>query len=150
MALERRDVTIYSVYALDIESRASTTLQSVHNLPNDIFAVLALPLPVGGALLIGGNELIHVDQGGKSSGVAVNEFSREASAFPMADNASLQLRLEGCRIQQLDNPTGEMLIILRSGELALLSFRLDGRSVSGMSLKKLDARHTYGLIKQLC
>ena len=146
MALERRDVTIYSVYALDIESRASTTLQSVHSLPNDIFAVLALPLPVGGALLVGGNELIHVDQAGKSSGVAVNEFAREASAFPMADNASLQLRLEGCRIQQLGNPTGDMLITLRTGELALLSFRLDGRSVSGMSLSRLDAGYTSGRI----
>ena len=146
MTAEREDVTIYSVYALDIESRASTTLQSVQNLPNDLFAVVALPLPVGGALLVGGNELIHVDQGGKSTAIAVNEFSREASSFPMADNANLQLRLEGCRIQQLGNSSGDMLIILRTGELALLSFRLDGRSVSGISLRKLESEYTYGLV----
>ena len=100
MGFERRDVTIYSVYALDVEGRASTTLQSVPNLPNDLFTVVALPLPVGGALLIGGNELIHIDQGGKPTGIAVNEFAREASSFPMADHASLQMRLEGCRVQK--------------------------------------------------
>ena len=146
LAAERKDVTIYSVYALDIDSRASTTLQSVHNLPNDLFTVLALPPPVGGALLIGGNELIHVDQGGKPTGMAVNDFAREASAFPMADNTGLELRLEGCRVQQIGHTSGDMLVILRTGELAFLSFRLDGRSVSGMSLRKLDTDHTRGLV----
>ncbi len=146
MALERKDVTIYSVYALDIESRASTTLQSVHDLPNDLFAVLALPLPVGGALLVGGNELIHVDQGGKSTGIGINEFARDASSFAMADNANLELRLEGCRIEQFGNATGDMLITLRTGELAMLSFRLDGRSVSGISLGRLETEYTSGLI----
>ena len=147
MSFERKDVTIYSVYALDVEGRASTTLQSVPNLPNDIFVVLALPLPVGGALLIGGNELVHIDQGGKPMGIAVNEFAREASSFPMADHANLRLRLEGCQIQTLQNTTGEMLVVLRTGDLVMLTFRLDGRSVSGMSLKALEGKSAKDLIK---
>ncbi|OQV04048.1 CPSF A subunit domain-containing protein [Cladophialophora immunda] len=137
MSPERRDVTIYAVYALDLDQKASTTLQSVQKLPNDLYRIIALPLPVSGALLVGGNELIHIDQGGKSSAMAVNELAREASAFPMADHSEARLKLEGCQVEHLGNANGDMLIILRSGELALLTFRMDGRSVSGMTLRRL-------------
>lgn len=147
LAAERRDVTIYSVYALDIEQRASTTLQSVTNLPNDIHSVTALPLPVSGSLLIGGNELIHIDQGGKATGLAVNEFARESSSFPMTDQASYRMRLEGCQVAQLDRASGDMLIVLKSGELVVLSFRLDGRSVSGMSLRRLESNELYDAVR---
>ncbi|KPI45233.1 Protein cft1 [Cyphellophora attinorum] len=138
MAAERKDVMTYSVYALDLDQRASTNLQTVPNLPNDLNTVVGLPLPVSGSLLIGGNELIHIDQGGKATGIAVNEFAREASAFPLTDQSKHGLRLEGCQVVQLDRSNGDILIILRTGALAVLSFRLDGRSVSGISLKKLD------------
>ncbi|KAL6249071.1 mRNA cleavage and polyadenylation factor subunit [Rhinocladiella similis] len=137
MSAERRDVTIYAVYALDLEQKASTTLQSVQKLPNDIYRILALPLPVGGALLIGGNELIHVDQGGKASAVAVNEFAKDASSFPMTDHSEYRLKLEGCQIEHLGNAAGDMLIILSTGDLVLLSFRMDGRSVTGIALRRI-------------
>ncbi|EXJ58311.1 hypothetical protein A1O7_05736 [Cladophialophora yegresii CBS 114405] len=144
MSPDRQDVTIYAVYALDLEQKASTTLQSVQKLPNDLYRIVPLPLPVGGALLIGGNEVIHVDQGGKSSSIAVNEFAKEASSFPMTDQSEARLRLEGCQVEHLGNATGDMLVILKSGELALLGFRMDGRSVSGLTLQKLAHNHVEG------
>lgn len=146
MAAERKDVTIFAVYALDLEQKASTALQSVQKLPNDLQRIVALPLPVGGTLLIGGNELIHVDQGGKSSAIAVNEFARESSSFPMTDQSDIRLKLEGCQIEHLGTPSGDMLIILGNGETALLSFRMDGRSLSNMSLRRIDEDYTNDLL----
>jgi cleavage and polyadenylation specificity factor subunit 1 len=134
---ERRDVTQYAVFTLDLEQRASTTLLSISRLPNDLFAVIPLPLPVGGALLVGTNELIHVDQGGKTTALGINEFARQCSSFPMGDHSEGQMRLEGCQIEQLNASNGDMLIVLTTGDLAVLSFRLDGRSVSGMSIRML-------------
>ncbi|EHY60542.1 mRNA cleavage and polyadenylation factor subunit [Exophiala dermatitidis] len=142
---ERRDVTIYAVYALDIGQKASTALQSVQKLPNDLYRVMALPPPVGGALLIGGNELIHIDQSGKTIAIAVNELAKEASSFPMADHANYRLKLEGCQIEHLGNPSGDMLVILKTGELALLSFRMDGRMVSSMALRRVGEGQSQGL-----
>jgi cleavage and polyadenylation specificity factor subunit 1 len=139
MSAERKDVTMYSVYALDIEQRASTTLQSVTNLPNDIHSVVALPLPVSGSLLIGGNEIIHIDQGGKATGIAVNEFAREASAFPVTDHSDYRMRLEGCKVAHLASSTGEVLLILDNGDLVVCSFKLDGRSVSGIALRRVES-----------
>lgn len=138
---ERKDILNYTVFTLDLDQRASTTLLSVTGLPFDIFRVIPLPLPVGGALLVGANELVHVDQAGKTNAVAVNEFAKQSSNFSMADQSELGLRLEDCTIEALDHTNGNMLIVLNTGRLAVLSFRIDGRSVSGLAVHMVDSAH---------
>ncbi|KAG2005350.1 hypothetical protein GB937_008766 [Aspergillus fischeri] len=137
---ERKDSIFYTVFTLDLEQRASTTLLSVPKLPSDLFKVVALPPPVGGALLIGSNELVHVDQAGKTNAVGVNEFARQVSAFSMVDQSDLALRLEGCVVEHLSDSTGDLLLVLSSGNMVLVHFQLDGRSVSGISLRPLPAQ----------
>lgn len=144
---ERKDVVFYSVFTLDLEQRASTTLLSVSRLPSDLFKVVALPPPVGGALLIGSNELVHVDQAGKTNAVGVNEFSRQISAFSMADQSDLALRLEGCVVEQLGTDNGDLVLALSNGDLVLVSFKLDGRSVSGISIYPLSAHASRSVLK---
>lgn len=131
---ERKDIVFYAVFTLDLEQRASTTLLSVSRLPSDLFKVVALPLPVGGALLLGSNEIVHVDQAGKTHAVGVNEFSRQVSSFSMTDQSDLDFRLEGCVVERLGGDTGDIILALVSGEMALIKFKLDGRSVSGMTV----------------
>ena len=136
---ERQETVLYTVYTLDLEQRASTTLLSISGLPYDLHTVLPLPLPIGGALLIGFNELIHVDQAGKSNGIAVNEFAKQYSSFPLVQQSGLDLKLEGCIIEQLGTPSGEMLLLLRTGDLAILEFKREGRSISGLLLRHLSS-----------
>ena len=136
---ERRDNVSYAVYTLDLEQRASTTLSSVSNLPYDLFAVVPLSRLVGGALLVGGNEMVHVEQSGKTNGVAVNDFAKQSTAFAMLDQSDLNMRLENCVIKQLGLENSDLLIILNTGELAILSFKIDGRSVSGLSIRRVRA-----------
>ncbi|KAK4987238.1 mRNA cleavage and polyadenylation factor subunit [Elasticomyces elasticus] len=136
---ERKDILTYSVFTLDLEQRASTTLLSVTNLPYDIFRVIPLAAPIGGALLVGSNELVHVDQAGKTNAVAVNDFAKQCSSFPMSDQSGLGLRLEGCEIEQLSQDGTDMLVVLNTGETAILSFKIDGRSVSGLSVHPIAA-----------
>ena len=135
---ERKDYLSYMVFTLDIDQKESTTILSVGNLPYDLFKIIPLPTPIGGALLVGGNELIHIDQSGKANGVGVNIFATQCTSFGLADQSDLEMRLEGCTIEQLSIENGEMLIILHSGALAILSFRLDGRSVSGLSVRRVS------------
>jgi cleavage and polyadenylation specificity factor subunit 1 len=131
----RKDQLSYMVFTLDLEQKASTTILSVNGLPNDLFRVLALPPPVGGALLIGTNELIHIDQSGKTHGVGVNSFSKQATSYSLIDQSELELRLEGCQIQAISAESGELLMVLNDGRLALINFRIDGRTVSGLSVQ---------------
>lgn len=144
---ERKDAVFYTVFTLDLEQRASTTLLSVSRLPSDLFKVVALPPPVGGALLIGSNELVHVDQAGKTNAVGVNEFSRQISAFSMADQSDLGLRLEGCVVERLANDDGDLLMVLATGDMVLVNFRLDGRSVSGVSVHPLPLNVGGNILK---
>jgi cleavage and polyadenylation specificity factor subunit 1 len=144
---ERKDILNYTVFTLDLDQRASTTLLSVTGLPFDIFRVVPLPLPVGGALLVGANELVHVDQSGKTNAVAINEFAKLSSNFAMADQSDLGLRLEDCVVEALDHTNGSMLIVLNTGRLAVLSFRIDGRSVSGLSVHLVESAHGGHLLK---
>ena len=144
---ERKDVVFYSVFTLDLEQRASTTLLSVARLPSDLFKIVALPPPVGGALLIGSNELVHIDQAGKTNAVGVNEFARQASTFSMADQSDLALRLEGCVVEQLGTENGELILVLSGGDMILVSFKLDGRSVSGLSVCLIPAHVGGNLMK---
>ncbi|ESZ98141.1 hypothetical protein SBOR_1520 [Sclerotinia borealis F-4128] len=136
---ERKDHLTYMVFTLDIHQKASTTILSVGGLPYDLFRIVPLAPPVGGALLVGTNELIHIDQAGKANGVAVNIFATQCTSFSLSDQSDLDLRLEDCKIDQLSIENGEMLIILHSGDLAILSFRMDGRSVSGLSIRRVTA-----------
>ncbi|KAG4440969.1 hypothetical protein IFR05_003533 [Cadophora sp. M221] len=139
LLFERRDHMTYMVFTLDLHQKASTTILSVSGLPYDLFEVIPLPSPVGGALLIGTNELIHIDQAGKANGVAVNVYAKQCTSFSLVDQSDLQMRLEGSKIEQLSIQSGEMIIILHSGEIAILSFHMDGRSVSGLSVRRVSA-----------
>jgi len=138
---ERKDCLTYTVFTLDLEQRASTNLISVPKLPSDLWKVIPLALPVGGALLIGTNELVHVDQSGKTNAVAVNEFAREMSSLSLSDQSALNMKLEGCEVEVLDQRTGDMLAVLNDGSLAILSFGLLGRNVGGLTVTRVALEH---------
>ncbi|KAK0617867.1 CPSF A subunit region-domain-containing protein [Bombardia bombarda] len=143
-SLGRRDHFSYMVFTLDLQQKASTTILSVSGLPQDLFRVVALPAPVGGALLVGANELIHIDQSGKPNGVAVNPLTKQTTSFGLVDQSDLNLRLEGCAIEVLTADLGELLIILNNGRMALVTFRIDGRTVSGLDVKLLPSDTNKG------
>ncbi|PHH70369.1 hypothetical protein CDD80_6059 [Ophiocordyceps camponoti-rufipedis] len=135
MALGLKDHLSYKVFTLDLKQRASTTILSVTDLPQDLFRVMALPAPIGGALLVGHNELIHIDQSGKSNGVAVNDMAKQMTSLSLSDQSELGWRLEGCAIEQLAVDSGDLLLVLNDGRLAIISFKIDGRTVSGISAR---------------
>ncbi|KAK3329488.1 CPSF A subunit region-domain-containing protein [Apodospora peruviana] len=138
-SLGRKDHFTYMVFTLDLQQKASTTLLSITGLPQDLFRVAPLPPPVGGALLVGANELIHIDQSGKPNGVAVNPITKQCTSFSLGDQSDLNLRLEGCMIDVVAADLGEFLVVLNDGRMALLTFRIDGRTVSGLELKMLPS-----------
>ncbi|KAF2001233.1 hypothetical protein P154DRAFT_619566 [Amniculicola lignicola CBS 123094] len=146
---QRKDILTYTVFTLDLEQKASTTLLSVPGLPYDITKVVPLPQPIGGAMLLGANEIIHVDQAGKTNGVAVNEFAKTCTSFPLVDQSDLTLQLEGCTIEVMSQDTGDILIVLKDGRLLILTFTLDGRNVSGITLQPVAEDHGGNILNSL-
>lgn len=134
-ALGRKDHMSFMVFTLDLQQKASTTILSVGSLPGDLFKVVALPAPVGGALLVGANELIHIDQSGATNGVGVNPFTKSCTDFTLTDQSDLCLRLEGCVLDFVSMETSQMLLALADGRFAILDFVIDGRRVSALQVK---------------
>lgn len=144
--LGRKDHFTYMVFTLDLQQKASTTILSVTGLPQDLFRVVPLPAPVGGALLVGLNELIHIDQSGKPNGIAVNPLARQSTSFGLVDQSQLNIRLEGSMISVLSAEAGELLVVLADGHMGIVTFRIDGRTVSGLDLKMLPAEKGGSII----
>ena len=132
---DRRDIVSYALFTLDLDQRASTALITVDNLPYDLWSFIPLRLPIGGALLLGYNEVIHVDESGKAFGLAVNEIAKASTNFSLQDNSDLELRLENCVVEQLGWQSDEVAIITENGQLAILTFNIDGRQISGLSIR---------------
>jgi cleavage and polyadenylation specificity factor subunit 1 len=135
-SLERRDIVNYKVITLDLEQKSSTTILSVAGLPTQLQKIIPIPAPIGGALLVGLNELIHVDQSGKTTAIAVNEYAKQSSSFSMADQSALGMKLEHCIVEQLTD-SGDLLLITSDGLFSIITFVLDGRSVSGIKVHKV-------------
>lgn len=134
---DRKDTHSYIVITLDLEQYASTPIISVANLPYDCYRIVPLPTPIGGALLMGGNQLIHVDQAGKTTGVVVNIYAKKTTNFQLGDQSDLALELEGALVEPLEGERGDVLIITKKGETVILSFKMDGRNVSGLIITRL-------------
>ena len=134
---DRKDTHSYIVITLDLEQHASTPIISVTNLPYDCDKIVPLPTPIGGALLMGGNQVIHVDQAGKTTGVAVNIYAKKTTNFSLGDQSDLALELEGALVEPLEGERGDVLMVTKKAEVVILSFKVDGRNVSGLTVTKL-------------
>jgi hypothetical protein len=130
----KKDNVKYIVVSLDIVKKTSTPIVHVKKLPYDIRAIFPLPTPIGGALLVGANHLVHIDSAGKTSGVSVNAYSKLVTAMTLRDESALDLQLEGARVAYVNGT--DALLVLRSGELWNLQFTIEGRKVFGFSIER--------------
>ncbi|KAF3920892.1 hypothetical protein ABW21_db0207301 [Orbilia brochopaga] len=150
MLEKRKDPTHFIVVTLDLDQRASTSIMSAKNLPFDIFKAIALPPPIGGTLLLGEHELVHVDQAGKMSAVAINSYAQQYSAFNMADQSDLELNLEACLAVPLPNENGDILIVTIAGDFVILSFKTEGRGISSLSVRRITPTDGYPFMSAPC
>ncbi|KAA8909184.1 CPSF A subunit region-domain-containing protein [Sphaerosporella brunnea] len=138
---QRKDTICYIVITLDLEQKASTPIISVQGLPYDLFKVVPLTPPIGGSLLLGANEIIHVDQAGKTTGVAVNHYAKRSTNFAnLADQSDYCLALEGSTVVELEGEGGDLLLITKDGTALIVGFRMDGRNVSGVKITKIASQ----------
>jgi cleavage and polyadenylation specificity factor subunit 1 len=134
----RKDTITLLAVTLDLQQRASTTIFSVQSLPYDTFRVIPLPAPVGGLLLLGTNQVIHVDQAARCTAIGVNLYAKQTTSFPMTHRPELKLHLEGAVPVPLVNQDGDVLLALRDGTFTRLRFIRDGRNVTDIELERAD------------
>lgn len=145
--IKNKDNVQFQVMTLDVQSKSTLPVFNIDNLPYDIDRVIPLPNPLNGCLLIGCNELIHVDNGGIAKRIAVNAFTSliTASVKSYQDESDLNLKLENCAIVPIPDDH-RVLLILATGEFYYLNFELDGKSIKKIHLELVDQK-MYDSIK---
>ncbi|GEQ66874.1 hypothetical protein JCM33374_g537 [Metschnikowia sp. JCM 33374] len=136
---QESDNIIYSVWSLDVASSSATTVLKINNLPFDIHRVVPLSSPLNGSLLVGCNELIHIDSGGITRRVALNSFVLDStrSMKDFVDQSSKELKLEDCSFVPIPNDV-KVLMVLRNGDIHMLTFEVDGKTIKGLSVESLE------------
>ena len=134
----RKDTITLLAVTLDLQQRASTTIFSVQGLPYDCFRVLPLPTPVGGLLVLGINQVIHIDQAARCTSIGVNIYAKKSTEFPMTHRPELKLCLEGSVPVPLGNEDGDVVLALRDATFVRLRFIRDGRNVTDIELERVD------------
>ena len=134
----RKDTVTLLAVTLDLQQRASTTIFSVQGLPYDCFRVLSLPPPVGGLLVLGTNQVIHVDQAGRCTSIGVNIYASKSTEFPMTHRPNLKLTLEGAVPAPIGNDDGDVVLALRNSTFVRLQFIRDGRNVTDIELETVE------------
>jgi cleavage and polyadenylation specificity factor subunit 1 len=141
----RKDTVTLLAVTLDLQQRASTTIFSIQGLPYDCFRVLSLPQPVGGLLVLGINQVIHVDQAGRCTSIGVNIYASKSTDFPMTHRPMLKLTLEGAVPTPIGNEDGDVLLALRDSTFIRLRFIRDGRNVTDIELETVEISSSPGV-----
>jgi cleavage and polyadenylation specificity factor subunit 1 len=126
-----KDTVNLVVLNLDLTTGSSTPIINLEKLPYDIWSIKSLPS--NGFLLIGCNEIIHVDNSGNTRGIGVNEYYKECTDYRLEDQSELNIFLEDCRVESVGS---SVLIVDKFGALYTLSFEKDGKVIKKIQLVK--------------
>jgi cleavage and polyadenylation specificity factor subunit 1 len=98
-------------------------------LPMTVDRCLPVLQPICGVCLFGANEMIYLNQSAPSRGICLNSCAEDYSKFPLSTrHQHLRITLDGCSVQTLITPN-DLLVVLRSGDLYILSLVTDQANV---------------------
>lgn len=134
----KKDNIKYMVLSLDLATKSSTTILNIENLPFDIDRLIPLPKPLNGSLLLGSNQILHIDNGGIIRKIDVNPYtSLTTNTYKnYQDYTSYNLKVEGSSVLPIGN---KVLLITATGNFFSINFDIDGKSIKKMSLEPIDS-----------
>lgn len=145
-----KDTINYQVLSLDPQHRTTTSIVLVNNLPYDIRKIIPVKKPIGGALLVGVNVIIHIDSQGRKHEVAVNEYCTLTTENNFTDQKSLGISLENCEITSVPGVDSEMILVTVKGELFIVKFTVESRRVQEFSLTPVSSKSNLKLSNPSC
>lgn len=134
-----KDNVQFTVLSLNLRAQTATTILRLENLPYDIDRIYPVPRPMHGSLLIGANELIHVDGSGISRRISSNEYVEDITSNNRGytDQLQLNLKLENCAFAKIPNET-KLLALLQDGSKYCLSFEMDGKAIKKVGFDNIE------------
>ncbi|VDM43199.1 unnamed protein product [Toxocara canis] len=146
-ACVRYDTVCMLGVSLNVKEQVHASVWQLNNLPMDCSQLLMIPRPVGGALFIGANELIYLNQSVPPCGILLNSCMDGFTKFPLKDAKEISVTLDGCaacviapnkaRITQNAIDFLQIVVCARSGALFIVTLVVDStNSVKSLELKR--------------
>ncbi|KAH3680246.1 hypothetical protein WICMUC_000427 [Wickerhamomyces mucosus] len=130
----KKDTVNFIIISIDLTNGSATPIINVENLPYDTYKLYPLPSPLNGVLLMGCNQIIHIDTQGNIKGIATNVFAKNTTNQQLLDQSDLQLFLEFSEMEYLGG--NDVLIINKLGIWYKLKFELDGKIIKNLKLER--------------
>lgn len=141
-----KDTVVFTVLSLDVQAASATTILQIENLPYDIYKIVPLTSPLSGSMLLGCNEILHIDNSGITRRIAVNAYTADIteSIKSFQDQSELDLKLENCTVCPIPRDN-RVLLFLENGEMYFVVFEVDGKTVKKFTIKSIDPAHYIDL-----
>lgn len=133
---KKKDTNNFVVLSLDLANDSSTPILQVENLPYDLYDVVPISDPINGTLLIGCNEIIHIDNSGNAKGIGLNQYYQECTNFNLIDQSDLNIFLENAKVEIISK--NSVLIIDEQGNFYNLHFTIDGKVIKNLNITKIS------------
>lgn len=117
---KRKDNLKLIVLSLHLKEKSANVIIEINSLPYDLYRIVPLDDPINGLLIVGANEIIHINSLGSPKGIYVNEFYCLSSSFPLKSQQELNLFLEHSAVAQVGK--NEVLLVTKDGEFYTLIF----------------------------
>uniref|UniRef100_A0A0N5B481 CPSF_A domain-containing protein n=1 Tax=Strongyloides papillosus TaxID=174720 RepID=A0A0N5B481_STREA len=88
------DTVALVAVCLDLDTQGHSIIWHTKGLPSDLKTLLPIPDPVGGAVLIGVNHILYMNQNCAPQGISLNSCSDEFTKFPFKDFHHLEVDLQ--------------------------------------------------------
>ncbi|CAD6192787.1 unnamed protein product [Caenorhabditis auriculariae] len=122
--------------SVNINDRQFAVVWQTANLPMDCQTLLAVPKPLGGAVLFGSNEFIYLNQAVPPCGISLNSCYDNFTKFPLKDMKDMAMTLDCACMTWMED--GRIAIGTRDGQLLLLRLiSTGGTTVKSLELTKV-------------
>lgn len=130
-----KDTVQLFLITLDVLSTpaSSTIISATASLPSDSLYLTPCPRDLGGVLVTTPNAILHIDQAGKKTGLALNGWANAMTDLSKTETAiEGPFSLEGSKIMFVMAEVA--ILFLQSGQTRTIRVQRDGRSISKLVL----------------
>ncbi|KAF8371693.1 cpsf-1 [Pristionchus pacificus] len=122
----RSDTYCIMGVSINGRERQQAVVWQMSGLPMDCFRMHSIPSPLGGALVVGANQVIYLNQSAPPCGVAFNSCTDAFTKFPVKDRKSLSMVLDASESAVLT--PSKISLCTREGKMILVHLETDSSS----------------------
>ncbi|PAA73122.1 hypothetical protein BOX15_Mlig004527g1, partial [Macrostomum lignano] len=124
----RHDTYRITAMSLNPKDRTNPIIWSQAGLPFDCFALLPVPKPIGGLVVLARNSVIYLNQSQRPTGLALNSNINNSTSFPLRRvyPPTPRLSLDGGKAIFLPNTGGRQFLVgVRDGSFYVFTLYID-------------------------